>query len=398
MAFVGEIPLGAQGKGYGVLHEIPDGPGIMERLTKDALQVSSKDTAAETIDSAWCALKSGAPKPVGLSVPMNFWQADTGLDSPIVSEQIQSPAVDLEKVSEAAKLIAAAQSPMIVVGSGAMDSSEQVAFLSEVAGAPVVAFRNGQGVMSADNPMQITMPVAHELWPAVDLVIGLGTRMQSQLMAWGCDDDLSVIHITLDENELGRIVEPTVGLCADLADVLPELLTALEGNESPNRNWKEKVRSIKEDTESRIAAKLQRQLAWLGAIRAELPRDGILVDEITQMGYVGRFGYPVYEPRTLITPGYQATLGYGYATALGVAQARSDVPVVNFCGDGGALFTLNEIATGVLHKINLTTVIFADGHYGNVRGLQRDNYQARYIANELANPDFAKYAESFGAA
>ena len=70
---------------------------------------------------------------------------------------------------------------------------------------------------------------------------------------------------------------------------------------------------------------------------------------------------------------------------------------MNFCGDGGALFTLNEIATGVLHGINLTTVVFADGHYGNVRGMQRDHYDGRYIATELSNPDFAKFAECFGA-
>ncbi len=397
MALVGDIPSAAQGRGFGVLHEIPDLPGIMERLTKATFQVSDGETAACTVGSAWRALVSGAPGPVGLSVPMDLWNADTGIQAVAAANREPERQVDSDAVSEVAKLIRAARAPLIVVGSGALDVPAEVTRLSEAAGAPVVAFRNGHGVVSAENPMLITMPVAHTLWPKVDLVIGLGTRLQSQLQGWGVDDDLKIVHVTLDARELGRIVEPTVGIQADLTDVLPLLLSELEGGEVPNPEWRETVLSEKVRVGRKVEDRLDAQLQWLAAFRAELPRDGILVDEITQMGYVGRFGYPVYQPRTLITPGYQATLGYGYATALGAAYARSDVPVVNFCGDGGALFTLNEIATGVLHGIPLTTVIFADGHYGNVRGLQRDLYQGRYIASDLSNPDFVKYAEAFGA-
>ncbi|MEL7344607.1 MAG: thiamine pyrophosphate-dependent enzyme, partial [Pseudomonadota bacterium] len=269
--------------------------------------------------------------------------------------------------------------------------------LSAAISAPVVAFRNGQGVMSHDADLHINMPTAHTLWPKADLVIALGARLQSQAQSWGVEDDLQVIHITLDPDELDRIVEADVGLCADLSDALPALLSAMEGREVARPDWVETVQAEKAAMGARIKDTLPEQISYLDAIRAELPRDGILVDELTQMGYASRFAFPVYEPRTFVSPGFQGTLGYGYATALGVAHARRDVPVVNFCGDGGALFTLNEIATGVLHHIPLTTVIFTDGHYGNVRGLQRDHYQGRFIANQLANPDFVKYAEAFGA-
>lgn len=397
LALVGQIPSGAIGKGFGVLHEIPDELAVLQALTKQAATITDAGRAAGDIESAFAALKNGPPRPVGLEVPMNLWRSATGADGAQAAPVLPGPAVDADKIAAAAKLIAAAKSPMIVVGSGALDVSPQVRHLSAALSAPVVAFRNGHGVMSADADLHITMPTAHALWPKTDLVIALGARLQSQAQSWGVDDDLKVIHITLDPEELGRIVTPDVGICADLADALPALLAEIEGDETPRAEWVDTVLDQKARMNAAIQSKLGAQIGWLDAIRAELLREGILVDELTQVGYVSRFAFPVYEPRTFVSPGYQGTLGYGYATALGVAHARRDVPVVNFCGDGGALFTLNELATGVLHQIPLTTVIFTDGHFGNVRGLQRDQYQGRFIANALANPDFVKYAEAFGA-
>ena len=397
LALIGQIPADTIGKGFGVLHEIPDELGILARLTKKASTLGRAEDTDEILRGTWRALKSGPPRPVGLEIPVDLWKSDTGFAGELIVTADPGPAVDQDAVAKAARLMQSARSPLIVVGSGALDVSRDVRRLSEALSAPVVAFRNGQGVMSADAPLHVTMPVAHALWPKVDLVIGLGSRMQSQVMAWGTDGNLKIIHVTIDPNEIGRIRNPTVGLCADLGDALPALLSVLEGKEDKRDDWVETVLSERARVNSRISEKLAAQLAWLQAIRAELPRNGILVDEITQMGYVSRFGFPSYLPRTVVTPGYQATLGYGYATALGAADARRDVPVVNFCGDGGIMFTLNELATAVLHEIPLTTIVFSDGHFGNVRGLQRDHYQGRYIATDLANPDFVKCAEAFGA-
>src|SRR5262249_6164896 len=145
-------------------------------------------------------------------------------------------------------------------------------------------------------------------------------------------------------------------------------------------------------------AKLAPQRAFLDAIRAELPQDGILVDEVTQMGFVARLAFPVYRPRTFLSPGYQDNLGWGYATALGVQHARPDVPVVAISGDGGFMFTANELATAVRHRIALVAIVFNDGAFGNVRRIQAEQYGDRLIACDLANPDFLKFAESFGAA
>ncbi len=143
-------------------------------------------------------------------------------------------------------------------------------------------------------------------------------------------------------------------------------------------------------------AKLEPQLSYLAAIRAELPEDGIFVDEVTQLGFAARLAFPAYRPRTFISPGYQDNLGYGFATALGAQHARPDVPVLSITGDGGFLFTASEMATAMRHRIPLVTVVFNDGAFGNVRRIQEERYGNRLIACDLTNPDFVAFAESFG--
>ncbi|HEU5089374.1 MAG TPA: thiamine pyrophosphate-dependent enzyme, partial [Roseiflexaceae bacterium] len=105
----------------------------------------------------------------------------------------------------------------------------------------------------------------------------------------------------------------------------------------------------------------------------------------------------VYEPRTYISVGYHGTLGWGFATALGVKVATPDRPVLSVSGDGGFMFTVQELATAVQHGINTVSVVFNDGAFGNVQRMQKERYGNRVIASDLHNPDFVKLAQAFGA-
>jgi acetolactate synthase-1/2/3 large subunit len=147
-----------------------------------------------------------------------------------------------------------------------------------------------------------------------------------------------------------------------------------------------------------VRDRLGPQIAYLEAIRKALPEDGILVDELTQMGYAARLAYPTYKPRTFLSPGYQGTLGWGYATSLGVKVAKPDTPVVSISGDGGFLFTAMEMATAAQNGIGVVAVVFSDGAYGNVKRIQQQAFNNRTIASDLRNPDFVKLGESFGIA
>lgn len=399
LALIGQIPLGAIGKGFGLLHEIPDQLGILERLTKQSSQIKNGEEAPAILQDAVAALTSGRPRPVGIEVPVNVWKSP--VEAPpasLVATPDDAPAVDTDKVDRAAAILADAARPVIVVGGGAQDCSDDVRQLAEMLSAPVIAFRTGQGVLPADHPLSVGLPVGHDLWRTCDAVLALGTRLQTQQMQWGVDDDMQIIHIDIDADEPGRINPPAVGLQADLVDALPLLVRALDDKEVDRPDWLETVREAKARFAAIYADKLAPQMAMIGAIRDVLPRDGIFLDELTQVGYVARFAFPTYRPRTFLSTGYQGTLGWGIATGLGAAHARRDVPVVSISGDGGALYTISELATAVRHNIPLTTIIFNDNAFGNVRRFQIENYNNRPIASDLTSPDFVKLAESFGVA
>ncbi|WP_419921335.1 thiamine pyrophosphate-dependent enzyme [Candidatus Poriferisodalis sp.] len=397
LALVSEIHSDAIGQGLGALHEIPDQLGVLQRLTRQAERVTDGATAHAVLQSAFTALRSGRRGPVGVEVPTDVWNATVESSrGDLVAPARPGPAPDPAAVAEAAELIAAAERPMIVVGGGAQPFSSEICQLAEQLSAPVLAFRMGRGVMPSDYPLSITTPTGYQLWPHTDVVIGLGTRLAMAQSTWGVDDDLTIIHIDIDADEIGRAGPPAVGIHADLADALPLLADAMGESSLDRSAWRSTVADTRAEAETACAAALAPQYGWLGAIRAELPAEGIFVDEMTQCGYVSWLGFEVFRPRTFISAGYQGTLGYGFATALGAAHARRDVPVVSIVGDGGALFTINELATAVRHNIPLTTIVFNDHAYGNVRRIQHERYGGRVIASDLTSPDFVKLADSFG--
>ena len=262
--------------------------------------------------------------------------------------------------------------------------------------APVLSYRRGRGVIDDRDPLSVNLPLGHELWAEADVVLGVGTHLHMPLLQWGTDRDLAIIRIDADPDEPARIAKPKVALIGSAAPILRRLLDVLPAHNARRPSRTDEMRERHARMQKRLA-KLEPQLAYLAAIRAELPEDGIFVDEVTQVGFAARLAFPVYRPRTFISPGYQDNLGYGFATALGAQDARRDVPVVAITGDGGFLFTATEMATAIRHRIPLVTILFNDGAFGNVRRIQEERYGNRLIASDLANPDFVAFAESFGA-
>jgi acetolactate synthase-1/2/3 large subunit len=305
------------------------------------------------------------------------------------------PPIDEEAIADAAKRLAAAQRVLIVCGGGAQNASPEVSELSRLLQAPVMGFRRGKGVIDGRHPFAVSLPLGHELWREADCVLGVGTRLFYGLQQWGIDDKLTVIRVDADPEEPERLRKPAVALVGDAAPILRRLVAALPQHTRPSR------RDELVERQAKLAArfaKIAPQIAFLDAIRAELPEDGILVDEVTQIGFAARLAFPVYKPRTFISPGYQDSLGWGFATALGVQHAKPDTPVVAISGDGGFLFTATEMATAMHHRIPLVCIVFNDGAFGNVRRIQEERFGNRVIASDLTNPDFVRFAESFGAA
>ncbi|HRD76303.1 MAG TPA: thiamine pyrophosphate-dependent enzyme [Hyphomicrobiaceae bacterium] len=383
------------GKGYGYLHEIPNQLGIMKTLTKWAEHIGGAEDAGPKIREAFRQLNSGVPGPVGISCGWDRWKhaGEVAFDDEAATRR--TPAIDLDQVKAAAKLLGKAKKPLIVVGGGAQGASAEVTALANMLEAPVAANRTGQGVLDSRHHLAIRNVYAHRIWKDVDVVLAIGTRLQQHQIDWGLDDDIKVIHLDIDPTRIGRITKPEVGIIADAAEGVRALIDALAKHNMKRASRKEEMAELK----ARVGKELEvlaPQKAWVDAIRRTVPEDGIVVEELTQISYASRFLYPVYKPRTYISSGYQGTLGWGLSTALGVKVAMPDRAVLSINGDGGFMFGVQELATAVRHNIPLVSVVFTDDAYGNVRRMQAANYEGRVIASDLKNPDFVKLGESFG--
>ena len=397
LALIGQLPSHAIGKGQGLLHEIPDQLGILRKLTKWAERPEKPRDAPGVIARAFKELRSGRPRPVGVEVPPDMLQARAEVDISAPLPLDAAPAFDEDAIERAADLLAKAECPVIFVGGGALDAAEEVRALAERLSAPVVSYRRGKGVLDDRHPLSHALPGGHALWRTADVVLAVGTRLQMQLSGWGTDDKLKLIKIDIDPEELDRIRAPEIGITGDAASVLAHINEHLRHVQPMRPDRLAQSRALKE----RIAADasvLAPQAGFLRAIRDVLPDDGVLVDELTQVGYSARTVYEARKPRTFISSGYQGTLGWGVATALGAKYALGVAPVVAISGDGGFMFNVQELSTAVRHRIPIVVIIFNDGAYGNVRNMQKNLHGNRVIGTDLANPDFVRLAESFGIA
>jgi len=395
MCLTGQIPTDAIGRGIGYLHELPDQLATLKSLTRWAQRAMRPDEAPALVNEAFAVMNGGRRGPVSLEMPMDVM----ALRSPVrllpAMSRPAPPPLDTDRIDEAARLIAGAERPLIVIGGGAADAAEPLLELAETIQAPVVSFRSGRGVVSDRHYLAQVLPAGHELWKTTDVAIGIGTRMEQQLLHWRTTPGMKVIRIDIDSGEFDRIQPPAVAIHADAREAIEALLGALGRHPVHRASREQELRQLKARIAARIAS-VQPQMAFLHAIREALPDDGFFVDEITQVGYASWYGFPVYAPRHHVNSGYQGTLGFGYATALGVKVANPDHAVVNIAGDGGFLFTSNEMATAAQYDIPLVTVLFNNNRFLNVQRQQNDWFGGRRIGSDLKNPDFVRYAQSFG--
>jgi acetolactate synthase-1/2/3 large subunit len=394
----GQVPSDLIGRGFGLLHEIPDQLGILQTLTKWAARIDHPTQTGKLVNEAFRQLRDGRPRPVGLEMPLDVMALETEVALPAPDGGLPVALPDPELIDKAAGLLADARKPLLFVGAGAIAAGEEVLAIAEMLEAPVVSYTGGKGIVSDRNYLAQSALAGHELWRETDVVLAVGTRLHQPQVRWGVDADLQLIRVDIDPTEITRVLKPALGIVADAKPALAALHSALERRNPRRLSRKDELEALKARTLARLSDSLGPQSEYLQAIRAELPDEGIYVEDLTQVGYVGRVAFPIYRPRTYIHSGYQGTLGFGFATALGAKVGRPDLPVVSISGDGGFMYNVQELSTAVKHGIDIVAIVFADGAYGNVRRMQKEDYGNRLIGVDLHNPNFPKMAESFGAA
>jgi len=398
LCLTGQVPTQFLGKGRGHLHEMPDQLATLRTFVKWADRIEYPGNAPALVSRAFQEMLSGRRGPVALEMPWDVFtqRAETG-DSKVF-DPFPAPKPDPDRIKAAAALIGGSKTPMIFVGSGAIEAREEILELAEMIDAPVVAFRSGRGIVSNAHELGLTMAAAYRLWPRTDLMIGIGTRMElpASSFRWPFQPQgLKSIRIDIDPSEMRRLT-PDAAVVADAQAGTRALLAAVsKAGYSKSSGRRATIRDASAAALQEIQ-RVQPQMAYLNILREVLPQNAIVTDELSQVGFASWYGFPIYEPRTFITSGYQGTLGSGFPTALGAKVAHPDRPVVAITGDGGFMFGVQELATAVQFNIGVVTLVFNNNAYGNVRRDQRERFDGRVVASDLVNPDFVKLAESFG--
>ncbi|MNF69752.1 Acetolactate synthase large subunit [compost metagenome] len=394
LALTGDVMSAFKDRGRGQLHELPRQLEILQSVGKYAAHIEQPADTSWHVARAFQEMCSGRPGVVSLQASWDYFTKPAAVAPQAPLPLKPTPPVDSDAVERAAGILSKSKAPMIFVGSGALEASNEVSQLAEVLGAPVVSFRGGRGVVSDDHPLGFTVASGSRLWPQTDVAIVIGSRFELLDIRWRHrPEGLKIIRIDIDPAEVRRI-SAEVNLLADAGEGSKALAEAVLRVGAPKHRDAD-LAEAKASAEQAIQS-VQPQLSYLRVIRDVLPRDGFFIEEISQVGFTSIFGFPVYKPRTLVTSGHQGTLGFGFPTALGVKAAHPDKAVVSICGDGGFMFAAQELATAVQYKLNLVTIVFNNSAYGNVYRDQQESFGGRLLGSELVNPDFVKFAESFG--
>lgn len=401
LCLTGEVPSGFMGQGRGHLHELRDQLGVLERLGKWAAHIDRAEDIPAYVNAAVTQAMSGRPGATALSICWDVLESSADIPSLPGAELPPPPEADPDQIAEAVKLIKDARMPMIFVGTGALHAGAEVLELAELLGAPVCGFRGGRGIVGDDHPLGFSIAPARTLWPKVDLIISIGSRLEMPYFRWGGMLEYrrrlpgrKLIRLDIDPAEMSKL-DTDGPIVADAATGTRALVAALRAANFNSSVDRQAVADAKRQGWAEIQV-IQPQMDYLKVIRDVLPRDGFLVGEISQMGFTAELGFPVYAPRTFVNCGHQGTLGYGFPTALGVKVGHPGKAVVSMTGDGGFMFAAQELATAVQYNIALVTIVFDNQAFGNVRRDQQQRYHNHIIGADLVNPDFVKLAESFG--
>ncbi len=397
----GQIESTALGKRQGQLHEIEDQLDVFKPITKWNHRVTRVEEIPGAVHESMRQLKTGRPRPVELEIPPDTLAATGDVDI-IEPEEYPRASGSQSDIERAAQLLAGARKPAIIAGGGSIISgaSKELMELAEFIQAPVMTTNQGKGIIPEDHELAIgvnyyVLGPANKVVPESDVILAVGSR----LLMGGVEltDAQKLIHIDADSDELGKNHTTEIGIQADAKEALSQLLQRLRAISAPKESRRGEIEGYRDAFRRELRELAPEQLSIVETIRNEMDDDAIMVSGVTNIGYWGYLGHKTTHPRTFLTSSYFGTLGYAFPTALGAKIALPDRQVVVTCGDGGFMYSPQELSTAVRYGINLVALVFNNKAYGASQWDQTHRYGERFIGTDLHNPDFVKLAESFGA-
>lgn len=396
-----------------------DIPGIVTPITKFVYQVRRPAEATAAFKAAYEISVLGRPGPTLIDLPRDI-QLNAAPDYEeriqINKEKFIPPPPDPEKLRLAAKHLVEANRPVILVGGGVIWSgaTPEVLELSKTLYAPIVSTLPGKAAVPHDFPLYMGPAGMHGRAEAdaalanADVILAVGTRFSDR--TWGRFKELQdavrsgrvkLIHVDIDQSEIGKNVKPTVGIVGDAKEALRKLIDFLDVVPKANQKylgWLLEIRKRYEEAMAKIADSTPSFHPWkaLKALRRAAPRDTITVTGVGSHQMWTEIAWDVYEPGTYITSAGLGTMGFCVPAALGAKLAARDKPVLCIDGDGSFQMTMNNLALVRDYDLPIVVAIFDNRALQLVKQWQIYLYQRRIIATEFSQrPDFLKIAEAY---
>lgn len=397
----GASPAPSLGKGWGAIHELNDQAAVTAGFTAFSAMVRYPEELPELIARAYAVFRGGRPRPVHLSLPRDV------LLLPVESDwkprrAPSRPMPDPAAIEEAADRLAQAKRPLILVGGGAVGTRNALTAVAERVGAPVLATNAGKGILPESHTLSlgcsILQAASHQALADADVVLLVGSEVahgDTFLPKLEISGDL--IRIDIDLTELTSVYSAAVPIQGDARAALSALSSAL-GSRKPKSQRSEGEHRVR-DILARNAAKTT-DLEKLHArtwkiLRAALPPDTIVMGDATQIVYSGTFAMPMETERCWYYSGNYCALGFALPMAIGAQIGAPTRPVIAVAGDGGFMFTVNELATAAEERLGLPVIVWNNDALKAIVDAM-DERQIQRIGVNPKSPDFVKLAESLG--
>ncbi|MFF1718854.1 thiamine pyrophosphate-binding protein [Streptomyces sviceus] len=402
LAISSQIPTAGLGGGrHGYLHELPDQSASFRGVVKSVHTVRAQSQIPSAIEAAWTSALTVPHGPVWVEIPQDVLLAETSI--PVVTggdafpEELP-PRPELTAV--AADLLSNAARPAIIAGGGVVrsDASGKLRQLAETLRAPVVTTPGGKGAFPWTHPLSLQSWIEDrhttDFLEDADVLLVVGSGLGELSSNYHTFRPRGrVIQI---EADLGKLEanHPALGIHADARLALQALLETVAPR--PDEEAPERVREVLARVADRIAAQeLTLEQDVLASVRRALPAGSPSFWDMTILAYWAWSAFDAKGPNLLHSAQGAGGLGYGFPAALGAAVADPTRPVLAVSGDGGALYSIAELATARQYDLNVTWLIVDDGGYGILREYMTDAF-GQATATELTRPDYVALAESFG--
>jgi acetolactate synthase-1/2/3 large subunit len=401
-----------------------DTVGITRSVTKHNELIMHPDDIPMVVRQAFHIATTGRPGPVLIDVPKDVLQNTMTWTWPTDEEVIASlpgykPVTKghPKMIKEAAKLILAAEKPLLYIGGGVLKAraADVVRELAELLQIPVVTTLMARGAFPDNHPLCLGMPGMHGNATAItamqksDLLINFGARFDDRVTGKVSTfaPDAKVIHVDIDPAEQGKVRKPDVPIVGDCRLVVEEILKSVqellaEGTKQTDIvAWRSKVSGWREKfpvayDQSEPGARLKPQFC-LEKLRDAAPEGTIVVSGVGQHQMWTSLFWKFNEPYTWVNSGGLGTMGFSVPAAIGAKAARPDRTVWAIDGDGCFQMTAQELVTASTEGIHIKVAILNNTYLGMVRQWQEMFYGERYSEVNLAGcPDFVKWAEAMG--